>query len=64
MKRQTKQIQLQLIGDADAVNTAIGLLHILNFISAHAWSQAVRRRDTSTIIRVATREIMNFFKSS
>ncbi|MEB3292001.1 MAG: hypothetical protein VKJ24_02455 [Synechococcales bacterium] len=58
MKRQTKRIQLQLIGDADAVEAAIGLLHILNFISAHEWSQSVRRRDDPTVIRVAAREIM------
>ncbi|MEB3292171.1 MAG: hypothetical protein VKJ24_03330 [Synechococcales bacterium] len=58
MKRQTKQIQLQLIGDADAVNAAIGLLHILNFISAHEWSQPIRRRGEPTVICVATREIM------
>ncbi|MEB3294718.1 MAG: hypothetical protein VKJ24_16300 [Synechococcales bacterium] len=53
MKRQTKRIQLQLIGDADAVEAAIGLLHILNFISAHEWSQPIRRRDEPTVIRVA-----------
>ncbi|MEB3294914.1 MAG: hypothetical protein VKJ24_17290 [Synechococcales bacterium] len=58
MKRQTKRIQLQLIGDADAVEAAIGLLHILNFISAHEWSQPVRRRDEPTVICVAAREIM------
>ncbi|MEB3291983.1 MAG: hypothetical protein VKJ24_02365 [Synechococcales bacterium] len=58
MKRYTKQINLHLSGDADAVEAAIGLLHLLNFISAHEWSQPVRRRDESTFICVATREIM------
>ncbi|MEB3295451.1 MAG: hypothetical protein VKJ24_20040 [Synechococcales bacterium] len=58
MKRQTKRIQLQLIGEVDAVEAAIGLLHILNFISAHEWSHPIRRRDEPTVIRVAAREIM------
>ncbi|MEB3292238.1 MAG: hypothetical protein VKJ24_03680 [Synechococcales bacterium] len=58
MKRQTKQIQLHLIGDADAVEAAIGLLHLLNFISAHAWSRPVRQRGELTVICVAAREIM------
>ncbi|MEB3294690.1 MAG: hypothetical protein VKJ24_16155 [Synechococcales bacterium] len=58
MKRQTKRIQLQLIGEAYAVEAAIGLLHILNFISAYEWSHPVRRRDEPTVICVAAREIM------
>ncbi|MEB3293173.1 MAG: hypothetical protein VKJ24_08425 [Synechococcales bacterium] len=58
MKRQTKQIQLHLSGDADAVEAAIGLLHVLNFISAYEWSRPVRQRDTTTVICVAAREIM------
>ncbi|MEB3291962.1 MAG: hypothetical protein VKJ24_02260 [Synechococcales bacterium] len=58
MKRYTKQINLQLSGDADAVEGAIRLLHILNFISAHAWSRPVRKRGESTVVCVAAREIM------
>ncbi|MEB3291740.1 MAG: hypothetical protein VKJ24_01130 [Synechococcales bacterium] len=58
MKRYTKQINLQLSGDADAVEGAIRLLHVLNFISAHAWSRPVRKRDEPTVVCVAAREIM------
>ncbi|MEB3292349.1 MAG: hypothetical protein VKJ24_04250 [Synechococcales bacterium] len=58
MKRYTKQINLQLSGDADAIEAAIRLLHVLNFISAHAWSRPVRKRGTSTVVCVAAREIM------
>ncbi|MEB3292590.1 MAG: hypothetical protein VKJ24_05485 [Synechococcales bacterium] len=53
MKRYTKQINLHLSGDADAVEAAIGLLHILNFISAYEWSQPIRRQGESTVICVA-----------
>ncbi|MEB3292218.1 MAG: hypothetical protein VKJ24_03580 [Synechococcales bacterium] len=58
MKRYTKQINLQLSGDADAMEAAIRLLHVLNFISAHAWSRLVRKRGESTVVCVAAREIM------
>ncbi|MEB3293632.1 MAG: hypothetical protein VKJ24_10765 [Synechococcales bacterium] len=58
MKRYTKPINLQLSGDADAVEATIRLLHVLNFISAYEWSQLVRRRGESTVICVAAREIM------
>ena len=29
----TKHIQIQISGDADAVDSAVGLLHALNFIN-------------------------------
>ncbi|MEB3292871.1 MAG: hypothetical protein VKJ24_06910 [Synechococcales bacterium] len=58
MKRYTKQINLHLSGDADAVEAAIGLLHLLNFISAYEWSQPIRRQGEPTVICVAAREIM------
>ncbi|MGI0493512.1 hypothetical protein ACN4EG_26310 [Alkalinema pantanalense CENA528] len=58
MTRYTKKIKLQLSGDNDAVEAAIGILHVLNFISAHEWSQTVRKRGEPTVVRVAAREIM------
>ncbi|MEB3293489.1 MAG: hypothetical protein VKJ24_10045, partial [Synechococcales bacterium] len=49
---------------------AIRLLHVLNFISAHAWSRPVRKRGTLTVVCVAAsrerrsdREKLNFCKS-
>ncbi|MBD2328183.1 hypothetical protein [Alkalinema sp. FACHB-956] len=58
MTRYTKKIKLQLSGEADAVDAAIGILHVINFISAHEWSQTVRKRGEPTVVRVAAREIM------
>jgi hypothetical protein len=57
MKRTTKQVKLQLSGDADAVQAAIGLLNALNFINGSLWSNAVRKRGEASIVRVASRSI-------
>lgn len=53
----TKQIQIQISGDADAVDSAVGLLHALNFINGGVWSQAIRKRGQGSIVRVASRSI-------
>jgi hypothetical protein len=53
----TKHIQMQISGDADAVDAAIALLHALNFINGAVWSQAIRRRGEGSIVRVAARPI-------
>jgi uncharacterized membrane protein YoaK (UPF0700 family) len=57
MTPNTKQIHLQISGDADAVDTAIALLHALNFINGSVWSQAIRKRGSRSIVRVAARSI-------
>jgi hypothetical protein len=57
MQPITKQIQIQLKGDADAVNAAIAILHALNFINGSIWSNAIRQRGSRAILRVAAREI-------
>jgi hypothetical protein len=57
MSTITKHIRLQIAGDADAVNAAIGLLHHLNFINGAVWSQAIRKRGEPSIVRVAARPI-------
>jgi hypothetical protein len=57
MKRITKHVKLQLSGDADAVQAAIGLLNALNFINGSMWSNAVRKRGEASIVRVASRPI-------
>jgi hypothetical protein len=57
MKRTTKYVKLQLSGDADAVQAAIGLLNALNFINGSMWSNAVRKRGEASIVRVASRSI-------
>jgi hypothetical protein len=44
MNTNTKHINIQISGDADAVNAAIALLHALNFINGGIWSNAIRRR--------------------
>ncbi len=49
----TKYIQIQISGDADAVDASIALLHALNFINGGIWSQAIRKRNP--IVRVAAR---------
>ncbi len=53
----TKQVQIQLKGDADAVKAAIALLHALNFINGSVWSQAIRKRGERSIMRIAARSI-------
>ncbi len=53
----TKQIQIQISGDADAVDATIALLHSLNFINGSIWSQAIRKRGQASIVRVAARAI-------
>ncbi len=53
----TKHIQIQISGDADAVDAAIALLHALNFINGGVWSQAIRKRGQGSIVRVAARPI-------
>jgi hypothetical protein len=53
----TKHIKIQISGDADAVNAAIALLHVLNFINGAVWSQAIRRRGERSIVRIAARAI-------
>lgn len=53
----TKYIKLQISGDADVVNSAIAILHSLNFINGSVWSQAVRKRGEGSIVRVASRSI-------
>jgi hypothetical protein len=57
MSTITKHIRLQISGDADAVNAAIGLLHHLNFINGSIWSQAIRKRGEPSVVRVASRPI-------
>jgi hypothetical protein len=57
MKRITKHVKMQLSGDADAVQAAIGLLNALNFINGSLWSNAVRKRGEPSIVRVASRPI-------
>jgi hypothetical protein len=57
MKPITKQIQIQLKGDHDAVNVAIGILHAVNFVNGSIWSNAIRQRGSRVIIRVAAREV-------
>ena len=53
----TKHIKLQIMGDADAVNATIALLHALNFINGSVWSQAIRKRGEGSVVRVAARPI-------
>lgn len=53
----TKQIELQISGDADAVNAAIAIPHHLNFINGSLWSQAIRKRSEGAILRIAARAI-------
>ncbi|MCX5965733.1 MAG: hypothetical protein NT070_22185 [Cyanobacteria bacterium] len=53
----TKQIKLQISGDADAVNAAITTLHHLNFINGSLWSQAIRKRCEGGVLRIAARAI-------
>ena len=53
----TKHIKLQIMGDADAVNATIALLHTLNFINGSVWSQAIRKRGEGSVVRVASRSI-------
>ncbi len=57
MTRKTKYVKLQLSGDADAVQAAIGLLNALNFINGSIWSNAIRKRGEASIARVASRSI-------
>jgi hypothetical protein len=57
MSTNTKHINIQISGDADAVNAAIALLHALNFINGSVWSQAIRKRGERSIIRIAARAI-------
>jgi hypothetical protein len=53
----TKQIQIQLKGDPDAVKAAIAILHAGNFVNGSIWSNAIRQRGSRVIIRVAAREV-------
>jgi hypothetical protein len=57
MKPITKQIQIQIKGDEDAVNAAIAILHAINFINGSIWSNAIRQRGNRAILRVAAREV-------
>jgi hypothetical protein len=57
MTRKTKYVKMQLSGDADAVQAAIGLLNALNFINGSIWSNAIRKRGEASIVRVASRSI-------
>jgi hypothetical protein len=58
MAEITKYIKLQISGDADAVNTAIGILHHVNFINGAVWSNAIRKRGEHSIVRVASRSVL------
>jgi hypothetical protein len=53
----TKQVKLQISGDADAVQVAIGILHQINFLNGSDWSQAIYKRGEASIVRVASREV-------
>jgi hypothetical protein len=53
----TKHVKLQISGDADAVQVAIGILHRINFLNGADWSQAIRKRGERSIVRVASREV-------
>ncbi len=53
----TKHVKLQISGDADAVQAAIGILHRINFLNGADWSQAIRKRGDAAIVRVASREV-------
>ncbi len=57
MQPITKQIQIQLKGDHDAVNAAIAILHAGNFVNGSVWSNAIRQRGSRSVLRVAAREI-------
>lgn len=57
MTHKTKYVKMQLSGDADAVQAAIGLLNALNFINGSIWSNAIRKRGEASIARVASRSI-------
>ncbi len=57
MNTNTKHINIQISGDQDAVDTAIALLHSLNFINGSVWSQAIRKRGERSIVRIAARSI-------
>jgi hypothetical protein len=57
MTHKTKYVKMQLSGDADAVQAAIGLLNALNFINGSIWSNAIRKRGEASIVRVASRSI-------
>jgi hypothetical protein len=58
MAEITKYIKLQISGDADAVNIAIGILHRINFINGAVWSNAIRKRGEHSIVRVASRSVL------
>jgi hypothetical protein len=57
MNTNTKHINIQISGEADAVDAAIALLHSLNFINGGVWSQAIRKRGERSIVRIAARAI-------
>jgi hypothetical protein len=57
MKPITKQIQIQLKGDEDAVKATIAILHAVNFVHGSVWSNAIRQRGSRSILRVAAREV-------
>ena len=57
MTLKTKHVKMQLSGDADAVQAAIGLLNALNFVNGSIWSNSIRKRGEASITRVASRSI-------
>jgi hypothetical protein len=57
MITNTKHINIQISGDANAVDAAIALLHALNFINGAVWSQAIRKRGERSLVRIAARSI-------
>ena len=57
MKTHTKQIKLQISGDADAVDAAIKILHRINFINGSIWSPAMRKRGERSIVKIAARSV-------
>ncbi len=57
MNTNTKHINIQISGDADAIDAGIALLHVLNFINGSIWSNPIRRRGERSIVRIAARSI-------
>ncbi len=54
----TKHINIQISGDADAVDSAIALLHALNFINGSVWSQAIRKRGQGSLVSDRPKDIV------
>jgi hypothetical protein len=58
MSTNTKHINIQISGDADAVEAAIALLHSLNFINGSVWSQAIRKRGERSLVSDRPKDIV------